>query len=75
LFRPAESIQISSSGFSAKYILTLSNKYRQLENVSVASCLRGWPKAGFLNFYILVLFVQFDFAYSFISDRLVLRSD
>src|SRR3989338_9668749 len=29
LFRPAESIQISSSGFSAKYIRTLSNKYRQ----------------------------------------------
>mgnify|MGYP001594953591 CR=1 FL=1 len=30
LFRPAESIQISSSGFSAKYIRTLSNKYRQV---------------------------------------------
>ena len=28
MFRPAESIQISSSGFSAKYIRTLSNKYR-----------------------------------------------
>ena len=29
LFRPAESIQISSSGFSAKNIRTLSNRYRQ----------------------------------------------
>jgi hypothetical protein len=29
MFRPAESVQISSSGFSAKNIRTLSNKYRQ----------------------------------------------
>ena len=29
LSRPAESIQISSSGFSAKYIRTLSNTHRQ----------------------------------------------
>jgi hypothetical protein len=67
LFRPAESIQISSSGFSAKYIRTLSNKYRQLGNIFVASFLRCWLKVGFSHFYIPVLFVQFDFAYSFIS--------
>jgi hypothetical protein len=35
-------------------------------NVFVASRLRGWPKAGFPNFYIHILFVQFDFAFLFI---------
>ena len=38
-----------------------SPSLRQLENVFVAELLRGWPKVAFPNFYILILFDQFDF--------------